>query len=213
MRTCEDGARRRANAPESDARRMHSQVADRDVLHTAIFMGVDRSQPVGRARGGGVVRGCQQVVSRCKPVQVSCGRAVGCWASINQEAIMTTTTAAQLRHSPPHRIRRNVTAALVGGALLASTALVVNRITDDDSPRAVQATVSSAPAVSAEAVAPQQRLVTNEAASQACTEGYPDACQFAHTWALEPVLAILNPIALDACNSGYTEACVPAVNK
>ena len=126
---------------------------------------------------------------------------------------MTTTTATQLRHSPPHRIRRNVTAALVGGALLASTALVVNRITDDDSPRAAQSTVSGAPAVDAVAVAPQERLVTNEAASEACTQGYPDACPFAHTWTLEPVLAPLNPFALDACNGGYTEACVPAVNK
>ena len=46
---------------------------------------------------------------------------------------MTTTTATQLRGSPPHRVRRNVTAALVGGALLASAALVVNRIVDNDS--------------------------------------------------------------------------------
>ena len=46
---------------------------------------------------------------------------------------MTTTVTTPLQGSSPHRIRRCVIAALVGGALIASTALVVNQIVDDDS--------------------------------------------------------------------------------
>ena len=46
---------------------------------------------------------------------------------------MTTTVTTPLRASSPHRMRRSVIAALAGGAFIASTALVVNRIVDDDS--------------------------------------------------------------------------------
>ena len=66
---------------------------------------------------------------------------------------MTTTVTTPLRGSSPHRIRRSVIAALVGGALFASTAFAVNRILDNDSPpTAVNA--PNAPSVASEAGIP-----------------------------------------------------------
>ena len=46
---------------------------------------------------------------------------------------MTTTVTNPLQATSPHRIRRIVMEVLAGGVLIASTALVVNRIVDDDS--------------------------------------------------------------------------------
>ena len=111
---------------------------------------------------------------------------------------MTTTVTAQLPRSSSHRFRRDVIAALAGATLFAASALVVNRI-DDASHQAggVAATnespidlttingttpVASGPIFDATVVSPPMRLVVNEALSEACAMGHPDACPFAHKW-------------------------------
>jgi hypothetical protein len=103
---------------------------------------------------------------------------------------MTTTVTTKLQGSSPHRIRRSVIAALAGCALVASTALVVNRIVGDDSSSvAVQA--PDAPSVSAAAASP---------AADVCSGGLGWACVFT-----ELPSAVT---AADVCSGGLGWACV-----
>ena len=127
---------------------------------------------------------------------------------------MTTTATTQLRRSAPQRIRRNLTAVLAGGVLIASTALVVNRILDDEPLRvAAQPTVPSARSLDPAVTAPNMRLVIDEPSTEACGLGYAEACQSAHVWVSASAPLVLDPVALDACNGGYIEACTAAVGK
>jgi hypothetical protein len=114
--------------------------------------------------------------------------------------MMTTTVTTKLHSSRPRHTRRNLAAALAGAAIVASTLLVVNRVNDSDSPRvanhptnestlgvtemygAFNSTFIPSDLDRTAAAAPPARLAVNEALSQACASGHPDACAFAHTW-------------------------------
>ena len=100
---------------------------------------------------------------------------------------MTTTVTTKLPRSSPHRIRRNVFAALAAGALIVSTAFVVNRIVDDDfSPAAVQ--TPNAPSVGVTAA---------------------DVCSGGLGWACIPTNApSFGVTAADICGGGLAWACV-----
>src|SRR5688572_8311999 len=104
---------------------------------------------------------------------------------------MTSTVTTKIQHPSSNRFRRNVVAGLVGGALLVSSAIVVNRIVGDDAaPLAHQSPREPLPVlplvepavVAPAAVGPQGRFVIHETASLACGIGVTDVCPFAFIW-------------------------------
>jgi hypothetical protein len=101
--------------------------------------------------------------------------------------------------------------ALAGGVLIASTALVVSRLVDDNSATVpVQAPEAAAanPAVVNPAVAtPQARLVINEPIWRACGDGFADACHSTHVWVQVPELASPAEAAAEVCRGGLEWAC------
>jgi hypothetical protein len=102
-----------------------------------------------------------------------------------------------------------VVAALATAALLVPTALVVNRINDNDARKDAAPKTNPVldPSPAVRPSAPMQ-VVVNEASYEACANGYADACLFAQTWApagLESLDAVTH-----ACNDGYADACVVA---
>ena len=111
---------------------------------------------------------------------------------------MTTITTTKLHRSSPRRIRRNVIAALATAALLAPTALVVSRITDNDSDRI--AAVPVAP--------PMGQATTAEAAAEVCRGGLEWACAF--TPQIEAVPSGSTSVAdaaAEVCRGGLEWAC------
>lgn len=130
---------------------------------------------------------------------------------------MTTITTTELRRSTPHRTRRYVIAALATAALLAPTALVVSRINDneahqDAAPKTTPVLHPSPAvnelAVNATSATASMRLTVNVESSEACANGFAEACPFAQTWA--PVGLENLDVITDACAGGFADACVTA---
>jgi hypothetical protein len=124
---------------------------------------------------------------------------------------MTTTLTTKLPRSSPHRIRRNVCAALAAGALIASTALVANRIVDDaSSPGAVQSPNASSVGVTAADVCSGGlgwACISTNAASLRVTE--TDVCSGGLGWACISTNApSLGVTATDVCSGGLGWACI-----
>ena len=123
---------------------------------------------------------------------------------------MTTTVTTKLPRSSPHRIRRNVFAALAAGALIASTALVVNRIVHDSSPVAVQTPNAPSVGVTAADVCSGGLgwacIYTNApsvgvTAADVCSGGLGWACTYTNA----PSVAVT---AADVCSGGLGWACI-----
>ena len=128
---------------------------------------------------------------------------------------MTTTVTTPLQGTSPHRIRRIVMEVLAAGVLVASTALVVNRIVDADS-ATVPVQASEAPSIQAATpgpeasiaeAPPQGRFVIDDAMSTACGSGFVDACHFTFTWVPAPDLSG-GVTAADVCAGEFGWACI-----
>ena len=77
---------------------------------------------------------------------------------------MTTTATTELRRPVPHRMRRNLIGVLAAAALIAPTAFVVNRLSDNDS---------------RPSAAPSSGLVSGQTtAADVCSGGLAWACIF-----------------------------------
>jgi hypothetical protein len=125
--------------------------------------------------------------------------------------MMTTTVTTQLHSSPSRHIRRSVAAVLAGAAIVASSVLVVSRINDDNSPRvASQGTNESTLGVTQMnaafwAYTPESTfdLTLMNGAFHAATQ--PDVNP-AVVVTSHPHL-VTNGASLEACASGYPDAC------
>jgi hypothetical protein len=127
---------------------------------------------------------------------------------------MTTTVTTKIQHPSSNRLRRNVVAGLVGGALLVSSAVVVNRIVGADAaPVAHQSPSEPLPViplvepavVAPAAVGPRGRFVIHEPAWFACGIGVTDVCPFAFIWV--PELSSPAEAAAEVCRGGLEWAC------
>ena len=133
---------------------------------------------------------------------------------------MTTTATTELRRPVPRRMRRTVIAAAAAAVLLAPTALVVSRISDNDSQRIGAPTTNLPldprsiaflqPDITPVPVAPSIGLGSSKAAApELCSGGLAWACTFTPQFdvastATESVAAA----AAEVCRGGTEWACV-----
>ena len=116
---------------------------------------------------------------------------------------MTTTVTARLPRSSPHRMRRDLLAAMAGAALFASSAFVVSQISDDNSSHTAVAAAPHAPSM-AEVLRDLEYVLPDTAAVQPSTA---DVSPTPGTAAAQPMRLDVNEAALDACAGGFADAC------